>query len=381
MTVLGASGRGALISAGAYGVCGLALCLGGAVPGAIAQDVDARAMAFIHDVAAPSAARSAAPDPDAVEAARAALRAERLLAPQRVATVDPGIVDQYGRALLLGSRGRQFVPQIGKVRDAVLRRDDKEIGQAIGDLYEAAGRKRPTGPALEKLIAAVGGAASGEGPAQSVRRRYEKPSHTIEITDARRAGLFTVDVTTKDASGQPKRTVFVGEQSSLPNANGTDLEQRITLRTVCTVDAATAAAMRAGLNGEWIDGEGDVWRIEGEGDNIVLHNAGRRGVNMEFIGTFRLGRIEARHAIRRPEVIDNDLPDWVRAGLARWSPTLYFVVRLDACSGDPELSGTWQSQHVTYSPTFQSISRVHDPYELRLILRRQSSSRGMAALP
>jgi len=349
---------------------------------ASAQDVDARTMAFLHDIAGPDAKLPAGVDSDAVAAARNALRAERLLPSQRVATVDPGVVDQYARALLLGSRGPQFVREIGKVRDAVLRRDRGEIGQAVGDLYEAAGRKRPVGQALDKLIDNVGGAASSEGPAESVRRSFDKPDHSIEITDAKRAGLFTVDVTTRDAAGQPTRTVFVGEQASVPNARGSDLEQRMALRTACTVNSEQATAMRASLNGEWVDGAGDTWRLTGDGEQIVLRqNKAAGGVQMDFVGTFRLGRIEARHAIRSPEVISSDLPGWVRAGLARWSPTLYFVVRLDACPGDPSLSGTWQSQHVTYSPTYQSISRVHDPYELRLTLTRATPGRGMAALP
>ncbi|MGE0152911.1 MAG: hypothetical protein AB7R90_09855 [Reyranellaceae bacterium] len=366
---------------------GLRLLIGGvlglAVAGASsasAEDVDARTLAFLHDVAAPGTRLPAGADPAAVEAARAALRAERLLPAQRVATVDPGIVDQYARALLLGNRGPQFLPQIGKVRDAVLRRDRQEIGTAIGDVYEAAGRQRPTGAALDRLIDGVGGAVASEGPAESVRRRFDKPGHAVEITDARRAGLFTVDVTTRDAAGQATRTVFVGEQSSVPNARGTDLEQRLALRTACTVNAAQAAQMRAGLNGDWVDGAGEAWSVQGEGERIVLRHAGKRAT-LEYVGTVRLGRIEARHAIRSPEAMDGSLPGWVRAGLAGWNPTLYFVVRLDACPGEPTLSGTWQSQHVTYSPSFQTISNVHDPYELRLTLQRRASGRGMAALP
>ncbi len=348
---------------------------------ASAQDVDARTMAFLHDLTAPGRELPAGADPAAVEAARSALQAERLLPAQRVATADPGIVDQYARALLLGPRGPQFAREIGAVRDAVLRRDREEIGAAIGDLYEAAGRKRPTGPALEKLVDGVGGAAASEGPAESVRRRYEKPDRAIEVTDARRAGLFTVDVTTPDASGQPTRTVFVGEQKSTPNARGTDLEQRMVPLSVCTIDQAQAAAMRATLNGDWKDGSGETWRLEGEGERILLRQATAHGVPIAFDGTFRLGRIEARHAIRSPQVIGSNLPGWVRAGLARWSPTLYFVVRLDACPGSETLAGTWQSQHVTYSPSYQTISKVHDPYELRLTLRREAPARGLAALP
>jgi hypothetical protein len=363
-----------------------ALSVGGtvalsAIASASAQDVDARTMAFLHDLASPQVQLPAGTDPAGLAAVRDALRAERLLSEQRVATVDAGVVDQYSRALVLGNRGPQFVPQIGKVRDAVLRRDRGEIEQAIGDLYQAAGRQRPTGEAMTRLVQAVGGAAGSEGPPQSVRRRFEKPGSVVEITEAKRAGLFLVDVTTKDAAGQPARTVMIGEQSSQANARGSDLEQRVVPKTVCTINQAQAAAMRPRLNGDWSDGAGNNWRIEGAGDSITLRSRSSLGSTLNYSGSFRLGRIEARHAIRSASDVEATLPGWVRAGLAGWSPTLYFVVRLDACAGADTLVGTWQSQHVTYSPSFQTISQVHDPYELRLTLKRAAPARGLAALP
>ena len=369
-----------LLVAGAFAALGFGLsCIAGPT---MASDVDARTMAFIHDVAAGDGAQTGNASAAAVEAAREALRRERLLSAQRVATVEPGVLADYSRALMLGTRGPQFASQIGQVRDAVLRGDRDEIASAIGDVYEAAGRNRPTGAALDRLVAAVGGAASAEGPPESVRRTYESPGQKIEIADARRAGLFTVDVTTEDASGEPVRTVFIGEQDSRPNAQGTDLEQRMALRTICTIDATQAAAMRAELNGEWIDGGGERWTISGDGERISLtRTRSASAPPSRYVGTFRLGRVEARHAIRSSGDLDARLPGWVRAGLAAWSPTLYFVVRLDSCPGRASLDGTWQSQHVTYSPNFQTINRVHDPYELRLTLTRTAPARGLAALP
>jgi len=357
------------------------LLLVSVAPTAIAQDVDATTMAFIHDLAAPGAASPAGADAASLDRARTALRGQRLLADQRVSTVENGVVEHYSRALLLGPRGARFLPQIAAVRDAVRRRDRAEIEDAIGDLYQAAGRKRPTGESMSRLVTAVAGAVDAEGPAESVRRRFDGGGNSIEVTDARRAGLFTVDVTTTDATGQPVRTVFVGERSSSPNPSGKDLQDRVVPKSVCTVDGAQAAAMRSGLNGEWADGSGGRWTVAGEGEQIVLRNVGSGGAPLTYAGSFRLGRIEGRHAIRSAGDIRADLPQWVRAGLAAWNPVLYFVVRLDACPGDDTLVGTWQSQHVTYSPSFQTISRVHDPYELRLTLRRDASTRGLAALP
>ncbi|MGE3906360.1 MAG: hypothetical protein AB7F36_10430 [Reyranellaceae bacterium] len=338
-------------------------------------------MAFIHDLAAPDAATPAGADAASVERARAALRGKKLLADQRVSTVETGVVEHYSRALLLGTRGAQFLPEIAAVRDAVRKRDRSGIEAAIGDLYQAAGRKRPTGESMSRLVTAVAGAVDAEGPAESVRRRFDGGGNSIEVADARRAGLFTVDVTTTDSAGQPVRTVFVGERSSRPNPSGKDLQDRVVPKSVCTVDAAQATAMRDGLNGEWSDGSGGRWTVAGEGDRIVLRNVGGDGTTLSYAGSFRLGRIEGRHAIRSAGDIGAELPLWVRSGLAGWNPVLYFVVRLDACPGDDALVGTWQSQHVTYSPSFQTISRVHDPYELRLTLRRDAPARGLAALP
>ena len=58
------------------------------------QDVDAATMAFIHDLAAPGVALPPGADADSLEAARAALKSEKLLSDRRVSTVENGVVDQ-----------------------------------------------------------------------------------------------------------------------------------------------------------------------------------------------------------------------------------------------------------------------------------------------
>lgn len=338
-----------------------------------AQDIDARTMALIHDaVGSPPPAGSSA-DPAALAEARKALQDEKLLSSRRVATPEPDIVDIYGRALLLGTRARQFLPELAEVRNAAIRRDREATAAAIDRLFVKAGRSKPDPAQMNRFVDAVTGAGEDEGPAETARRRVEKPGRTIEITDAKRAGLFTIEVTSTPPGGQPTRTVVVAERTVKPDSAGSGLEQRAAPVHVCTVTTAQAAERRAALNGAWSDQSGDAWDVSGAGEAITLLS--RRGGKpaLAYTGTYRLGRIQATHLVGAPNEID-DLPDWVRAGLVGRTS---FIVRLDDCS-DGRLEGTWESRHVTYSPAFKTISRIHDPYDLRLVLSRggEGTARG-----
>lgn len=336
-----------------------------------AQDFDSRTTAFIHDAVAGQPPSGSSADPVALAEAREALQAAGLLGAQRVATSEPDIVEAYGRALLLGTRARQFLPELAATRNAAIRRDRDVTAAAIEQLFVKAGRSKPDPASMTKYVEAVIGAGASEGPAETARRGIEKPGRSITITDAKRAGLFTIEVTTTLPGGQPNRTVVVAERTVRPDASGTGLEQRAVPVRACTVTAAQASQRRAALNGEWIDQNGATWDVSGSGETISLVERRPERPIRTYTGTYRLGRIQGTHAVGAANEIDPPLPEWLRKALVGKTS---FVARLDDC-GDGKLHGTWESRHVTYDPRYKVISRIHDPYDLALVLTRPRADR------
>ena len=345
----------------------------GAAGGAAGQDIDSRTMASIYDAVTslpPATPAERGPLADAV----AALRDEKLVTSQRVSLVEVDVVGAYGRALMLGSRAKLFILEIADVHNAALRGDRPATAEAIQRLYAKMGRNSPAPDQLQKMVDGVLKVDTAE-PEETVRRRIAKPGRTIDITDARRAGLFTIDVTTTSASGEPQRTVIVSERRSSPTAAG-GLEPRAVPIAVCTVTQSGAAARRAEINGTWGDNKGATWEIAGAGEQIALTERRLDKATLGYGGTYRLGRIEVTHVIAAASDIEPTMPVWVRQALVGRTS---FVVRLDDCGGN-KLDGTWESRHVTYNPNFQTISRIHDPYDLRLTLSRDGEgvARGAA---
>lgn len=339
---------------------------------AAADDIGAATMGAVSDLLAsvspdrPPAGADAAAYGKAVEA----LRKAGLAGAARPAQPgDKALLDAYGRALLLGSRAKQFADQIGVLHDTVVSGQDKAIKAAISALYVAAGRPAPTGKALGDLAAAaieIGGGA----PAPTVNHSILGDGYRIEIADAVAAGKTIIEVTLADVNGQPARIVFEGNAQTRAKSGGEGLERRLQPLEPCVMTAAAAERIRATLNGDWTDDKSTPWTIEGAGERIVLteHRAGGRKIAYE--GTFRLGKIDARHAIAHPDDIGADLPAEVRRQLAGMG--LYFTLRLETCRDAARLSGRWGSQHVTYSADSLQVSKVHDPYDVPIVLVGQS---------
>ncbi|MGE0151732.1 MAG: hypothetical protein AB7R90_03885 [Reyranellaceae bacterium] len=332
-----------------------------------AQDWDSRTVSLVYDaLGGETPAAGAGVDSGAIAKARAALQAENLLATQRVATVEPDVIDLYGRALQLGTRARQFLPELAEIRNAAIGRDRRACAAAIERLFVKAGRNKPPPEAMERYIDAVTGATSKEGPVETARKRIEKPGRTIEITDAKSAGLFTIDVTTAPPGQPPSRSVVVAERVVRPAANGAGLEQRAVAVRACTITAADAAQRRAALNGAWVNQNGEAWEISGSGSSITMVQRLDDGRVLRFVGTYVLGRAHGTHQVAKPDDVGKSLPANIRGQLVGRTS---FVVRLDDC-GDGRLRGTWESRHVSYSPAYGIIDKIHDPYDLALVLSR-----------
>jgi hypothetical protein len=349
-------------------------------PPAAAADIDARTMGAISDLLSSVSPERPPAGADATAYGKAveALRKAKLAGAARPAQPgDTALLDAYGRALLLGPRAKQFADQVGQVHDAVVSGQPEAIKAAIADLYKAAGRPAPTGKALDDLVAAAIGV--GGEPAPTVNHRIEGDGYRIDIADAVAAGKTIVEVTLADGGdGQPARVAFEGNAQTRAKSGGDGLERRIQPLEPCVMTAASAATLRAQLNGDWTDGKSSAWTIAGSGEQIVLTEKRARGRPLVYEGSFRLGKIDARHAITAPDDMGDDLPAQVRSQLAGMG--LFFTLRLEACRDAAHLSGRWGSQHVTYSASYLTVSRVHDPYDVAVALVRKSTDYRIVSL-
>jgi hypothetical protein len=355
----------------------LALALGVPARGA---DMDARTVAAVADLlSAVSPDRPpAGADPQAYGRAVEALRKAGLAGFARPAQPgDTALLEAYGRALLLGPRAKQFADRIGAVHDAVVSGQDEAIESAISALYVAAGRPAPKGQALIDLAAAANQAGGG-APQPTMNHSIAGEGYRIDIADAVAAGKTTIEVTLDEgAGGQPTRVLFEGSAQTRAKSDGDGLERRVVAAEPCVMTQERAAALRDLLNGEWTDNQGIAWTIAGAGDSILLTQH-RAGIALAFEGTYRLGKIDARHAITHPDAMNETLPATVRQQLAGMG--LFFTLRLETCHDIARLAGRWGSQHVTYDSMFMQVSKVHDPYDVAIALIGESSDYRIAGL-
>ena len=347
------------------------LALAWAAP-AGAQNLSAAVIGAIYDVASPDAlAKGSGGKQLSADVLRAAdtLRRQNLLTASRISTPhQTGLLDRWGRALLMGPRAPEFAREIGAVRDAALGGNLENQHAAISTLYKKAGRNPPTADALKTLDKQID-SALGEEPEESIRQTIAKPYSTVEITDAKRAGQVSVEVTQNDAGGKPLRTVFRGEEQTQPTPDGKDLQTSIVPTGTCTMNEQQSAEQRGRLNGSWKDGAGHEWTISGDGGTINAVQKYANGHTLGYSGTYKLGKAVAFHGFVSVDDIGDDLPSGVRSQLVGWSPKLGFTIRLDQC-GTAEIKGTWASQLVTYGGIDQAVKRVHDPYDIPLVLTR-----------
>lgn len=335
-----------------------------------AADISAATMGNVADLLGSVSPDQPPPGADAATWRRAvqALEQEGFAGAARPAR--PGntaLLEGYGRALLLGPRAAEFRDQVGAVHDAVLGGDAAQIGDAIRALYTAAGRAVPADTALQNLVGAartVGGAA----PAETINHVIERPGYRIDILDAPGARATAVEVIVNDGpGGKPARVLFDGTTRTGAKAGGNGLDRRVDAAPPCTMDERAAMALRDKLNGEWKRADGQTVTIGGSGATLTLTEKNRNGRTMKYAGGYRLGRIDLRHAITHPDDIGAELPDAIRAELARMG--LHFTLRLETCHDPDRLAGRWGSQHVTYNQ-FMQVDRVHDPYDQAYVIAR-----------
>jgi hypothetical protein len=223
---------------------------------------------------------------------------------------------------------------------------------------------------MDRLVDAARGVGGAE-PAPTVRQTIQRDTYTVELTDAVAAGKTSVEVLLPGSSGaEPARVLFEGTAKTQPSPDRKGLEHRVQPAASCVVTTSSAAAQREALNGDWQGSDGSTWTISGSGDSIQLIETKAGGHRLDYQGTIRLGRIDARHAISHVNDIGADLPLEVRSQLAGMG--LFFTLRLETCGGSSRLAGLWGSQHVTYGSLDMQVSKVHDPYDQQIALTREA---------
>ncbi|MEW6665953.1 MAG: hypothetical protein AB1512_12125 [Thermodesulfobacteriota bacterium] len=283
---------------------------------------------------------------------------------------EAGILERYGKALFLGTRTREFAPEIGRIHDLLARGERRALERSLSDLWVKAGRTRPDTQALEPVIQSLYAAKNAE-PAETLRHVIERPGRRVEVIHARAGGRLQVDVTAKGPDGSAKdRTVIVGITETAPTGDGGKLERRIALEKVCTSTAETDIETKDRLIGAWIrEGDENRWIVSLRGDKVVVDEIRKDRPPLRYTGTYSLGRIYAEHPIKAVTDLKEDLPMAVRRQLIGMNQT--FRISLEFCQNEPTtLRGTWSSQHVTYSSMTLDVLKIHDPYDLSLILSR-----------
>ncbi len=357
-------------------IAGAALLLSG---GAQAADITAEQSALLYDLLDPAVKMEMPPpgtDPDIFKSALQILKDKRLAGQAgRPVFTEPGLLDKYTKAMFLGNRGPEFASEIGHIHDLVYSGEQDKLESALSDLWVKAGRAKPDSKALEPVINSLYG-EKGRQPSETIRHVFEDSQSRVEIIHALAGGRMQVDVETKNPDGTTKdRTIFSGVTETTAAPDGKNLERKIEPEKICTSTSKTDKSASREISGEWISrSSGMKWILETNGSNIVITEHRSDAEPLVYTGELKLGRILARHPITRVTDMEDTLPMAVRSQLTGMG--IDFRVALEFCGDDESrLRGTWSSQHVTYDGMTMSVEKIHDPYDLSLVLTRGEPSK------
>lgn len=333
-------------------------------------------MNAVYDVASPAAVRASLggkPMPPSTRHALDTLAKARLLAPARLAAPQPtGLLKRWGDALQVAN-ARPVAAEIGAVRDAVVKGDATRRRAAVEALFRKQGRALPAADGLKQIDQRLNQAFGAE-PEESKRQTVRQDGSTVELSLAPRTGQVEVAVVEPGPDGTPVRTVFRGQQQTQPTADGQDLEVVAAPGAICTVDQKASSDGQSRLAGTWKGSDGNDWTLALAGAAFTALMKRPDGRTLAYTGTYSLGKVTAFHGFSDIADIGDDLPADVRAQLVAWQPKIGFTLRLDLCSSDATLAGTWSSQSVTYKSLTHKVGSVHDPYDVPLTLSSSPKS-------
>lgn len=348
------------------------LVAAGALPSTWSADMSTELTGLVHDIL-PADASSASPKASTITSTAAVmLQEDHLMGSGRPTIAPNNLIEQYSKALALGTRGPQFATEIAAIHNAFQGRDPKAVRDAVRTLMQNAGRSAPDNESLDKMVNALQEAEAPSDPAEYAV--ISKPDHSVEITWLKPTGQVKVEViNNKGPDGKATRTVFQGEAVSQPDPSGKGFQtvgkpRRDQLRTVTE---ESSQALRDKIGGKWKDQSGNLWLVSGgKSTGILLTQYYSNGHKVEYMGDYKLAKISASHTIKDPKDIREDMPESVKQQLAtKWQPP--YKLRLDVNDAADRMEGTWISRHVTYSGLSGEVESVsNDDFHQPLILTR-----------
>ena len=323
----------------------------------------------------PAGARSANSEAALVEKARAIAQAQGLVRRDSSSSSSDDLAGAYGKALELGTKRYSLREEVAEVDNALRRGDADGAREAIRRLYERAGRTPPAGEALDRLLTRARKVHDAQ-PRATEEFQLERGDDTVNITWDHAIGMMTVDVIARDPDGKPFRAIFPGNVVSRPQTVGDGLEQDAQpLGEPRVITEDSGRELRKRLNGSWIDRNGRVWEISGDGSSMTVVQIYRNGHRVEYDANYWLGKITGTHIVSDPRDIGDSppLPDWVKRAVAtRFKPP--FKIRLEVVPPGARLEGTWHSAYVTYSLGQKTVESVHGRFAEALVLTRGLNS-------
>ena len=282
------------------------------------------------------------------------------------------LVAKLSTALMLGTRGKEFLSDLAWLNDAAL--TGKEgTKTAILDIWKKAGRKPPSDVEMAKMIDAV---KDARGSVLQPPQNGDIPGagYNIQIDSSPAAGRTHVSVTVPDGKdGKPERVTFSGRQFTQEAPDHNNLESGLQPDQPREMSSKESEDLRAEVNGDWVDQDGTVWKISGSGESIVFTNVMGTGHAVEYKGVWALGMPTATHIVDNVEDMDGGLPMQVKQQLAsQYHPP--FTIRLEYNPLESRFEGVWISGQVTYSGMTFQVSIVEDPsWDKPLILTRKGN--------
>src|ERR1041385_7397050 len=336
-------------------------------------DMSPEFTAVVHDVLQPYAGTLPPNTSASTKKAADILKNAHFAGSGRPSTGSTDLIQKYGKALALGTRSAQFVPEIAAIHDAIQSGDTTAARHAILNLIKRAGRTAPDEASLKKIVDDLTQLEPSKGSLERVT--MDDADRTIDIIWNKGNGRVKVDVLDKKgANGEPVRTTFNGQAKTKSDATGKSLEITGTpdAGKPREVTADKAKSLRDKLNGDWTDQDGHRWVLSGSESSLTA-TKDESGHKVEYKGSYNLARVNAEHIVTDPRDVNESLPEGVKEQLAtKFHPP--YKINLDANDEVDRLEGTFVAEHVTYSGMTGEVESVHDPYDRLLVLTRKGAT-------
>jgi hypothetical protein len=313
----------------------------GALPASFRKlDLRSDTMINVQEILAPYRDGTKAPESPAVARAINVLQQEDLLhSPQRRPASD--LSDRLGNALQLGTRAHEFLPDLAKLSNTLTAGSEAAQRAAVAALRAKATGSKPDEAAQRKFVADAQ-AAQHETLASAQYKSVKRADATIRVDYTPSAGRTVLTVISPDSSGTPERVSFEGDQTAKPTSDGSALTETADPRPPRHVTEADSRQQHDRILGAWIDQNGNLWTIAGNGDALAVTETYAQGHKVLYTSQWSLGEISGAHSVDNVQDMDDTLPMDVRQALAStYHPP--FTIKLEYLRDQDRLQGQWIS--------------------------------------